>query len=46
MNELGSTGHVVGDGAIPFLLVQFSFAWLFLLLLKSSMTDAHSCSIF
>ena len=39
--------HLVEGGApIPFLLVQFGFAWLLLFLIKSSMTDDRQLDVY
>ncbi len=38
--------EVVGEAPIPFLLVQFGFAWLLLFLIKSSMTDDRRLDIY
>lgn len=38
--------YVEGEIPIPFLLVQFGFAWLMLLLIKSSMTDDKRLDIY
>ncbi|MHA2176163.1 MAG: hypothetical protein ACXAB2_08275, partial [Candidatus Hodarchaeales archaeon] len=38
--------YVEGEIPIPFLLVQFGFAWLLLFLIKSSITDDRKLDIY
>ena len=38
--------YVAGEVPIPFLLVQFGFAWLLLFMIKSSMTDDQKLDIY
>ncbi|MFX0206721.1 MAG: hypothetical protein ACFFDT_12110 [Candidatus Hodarchaeota archaeon] len=38
--------EVLGETPIPFILVQFGFAWLLLFLIKSSMTDDRQLDIY